>query len=57
MGTRSRSHAFFFSRYSAARRGVEPTIYALSTLMFLTILILLLLVNKISEKVTKTSLF
>lgn len=32
--------------YSAARRGVEPTIYALSTLMFLTILILLLLVNR-----------
>ncbi len=32
--------------YSAARRGVEPTIYALSTLMFLTILILLLVVNR-----------
>ena len=32
--------------YSAARRGVEPTIYALSTLMFLTILILLLIVNR-----------
>ena len=35
--------------YSAARRGVEPTIYALSTLMFLTILILLLVVNRRSE--------
>ena len=32
--------------YSAARRGVEPTIYALSTLMFLTILLLLLVVNR-----------
>ena len=32
--------------YSAARRGVEPTIYALSTLMFLIVLILLLIVNK-----------
>ena len=32
--------------YSAARRGVEPTMYALSTLMFLTILVLLLIVNR-----------
>lgn len=32
--------------YSAARRGVEPTMYALSALMFITILLLLLLVNK-----------
>ena len=32
--------------YSAARKGVEPTIYALSTLMFLIVLILLLIVNK-----------
>lgn len=32
--------------YSAARRGVEPTIYALSALMFLTVLALLLVVNK-----------
>ena len=32
--------------YSAARRGVEPTMYALSTLMFATILILLLAVNR-----------
>lgn len=31
--------------YSAARRGVEPTMYALSTLMFLCILVLLLIVN------------
>lgn len=35
--------------YSAARRGVEPTMYALSTLMFLTILILLLVVNRRSS--------
>lgn len=32
--------------YSSARRGVEPSMYALSTLMFLTILILLLIVNR-----------
>ena len=32
--------------YSAARRGIEPTMYALSTLMFATILILLLAVNR-----------
>lgn len=32
--------------YSAARRGVEPTMYALSTLMFIAIMVLLLLVNR-----------
>ena len=32
--------------YSAARRGVEPTMYALSTLMFIAVLGLLLLVNR-----------
>lgn len=32
--------------YSAARRGIEPTMYALSTLMFAAILILLLAVNR-----------
>jgi len=32
--------------YSAARRGIEPTMYALSTIMFLVILILLLAVNR-----------
>jgi spermidine/putrescine transport system permease protein len=32
--------------YSAARKGIEPTIYALSTLMFLVVLTLLLVVNK-----------
>ena len=32
--------------YAAARKGIEPTIYALSTLMFLAVLILLLIVNK-----------
>ena len=32
-----------------ARRGIKPTINALSTLMFLTVLILLLIVNKRSE--------
>jgi spermidine/putrescine transport system permease protein len=32
--------------YAAARKGVEPTIYALSTLMFIIVLVLLLIVNK-----------
>ena len=32
--------------YSAARRGVEPTMYALSTLMFIAVLALLLIINK-----------
>ena len=32
--------------YSAARRGVEPTMYALSTLMFIVVLGLLLVVNR-----------
>lgn len=32
--------------YAAARKGIEPTIYALSTLMFLAVLALLLIVNK-----------
>ena len=35
--------------YSAARRGIEPTMYALSTLMFLSILVLLLVVNRRSS--------
>ena len=35
--------------YSSARRGVEPTMYALSTLMFLSILLLLLIVNRRSS--------
>ena len=32
--------------YSAARKGIEPSIYALSTLMFVAVLALLLIVNK-----------
>ncbi len=32
--------------YSAARKGIEPSIYALSTMMFLVVLGLLLIVNK-----------
>ena len=35
--------------YSAARRGVEPTMYALSTLMFLAVLVLLVVINKRSS--------
>jgi spermidine/putrescine transport system permease protein len=36
--------------YSMAKRGVKPTINALSTLMFLTVLILMLIINKKSDK-------
>ena len=32
--------------YSMARRGIKPEINALSTLMFITVLALLLIVNK-----------
>ena len=32
--------------YSAARKGIEPSIYALSTIMFLVVLSLLLIINK-----------
>ncbi|MDD7412764.1 MAG: ABC transporter permease [bacterium] len=35
--------------YSAARKGIEPSIYALSTLMFIAVLVLLLIVNKRSS--------
>jgi len=36
--------------YSMAKRGVKPSINALSTLMFITVVILLLIINKKSEK-------
>lgn len=32
--------------YSAARRGIDPSIYALSTIMFLVVLVLLIIINK-----------
>ena len=32
--------------YSAARKGIEPSIYALSTIMFLVVLALLVIINK-----------
>ena len=32
--------------YSAARKGIEPSIYALSTIMFLVVLALLIVINK-----------
>ena len=35
--------------YSAARKGIEPSIYALSTLMFLAVLVLLIIINKRSS--------
>ncbi|HHY64608.1 MAG TPA: ABC transporter permease [Clostridiaceae bacterium] len=36
--------------YSMAKRGIKPTINALSTLMFVTVLILMLIINKKSGK-------
>ena len=36
-------------RAAAARKGIEPSIYALSTLMFIAVLVLLLIVNKRSS--------
>ncbi len=36
--------------YSAARRGIEPTLNALSALMFVTLLVLLLIVNHRTEE-------
>ena len=36
--------------YSMARRGIKPEINALSTLMFITVLALLLIVNKKSSR-------
>ena len=32
--------------YSSARRGIEPTVYAIMTLMFVTVVSLLLLINR-----------
>jgi len=32
--------------YSSTKLGVKPTMYALSTLMFVTILLLLVLINR-----------
>ena len=36
--------------YSEVRRGIKPTIYALSTLIFVTVLILLLITNFMPSK-------
>lgn len=41
--------------YSEVRRGIQPTIYALSTLIFVTVLILLLLVNFLPAKREKAA--
>ena len=41
--------------YSEVRRGIQPTIYALSTLIFVTVLILLLLVNFLPAKMEKAA--
>jgi spermidine/putrescine transport system permease protein len=41
--------------YSQARRGINPSIYALSTLMFLTVLVLLIIVNRRSALIAGKS--
>lgn len=39
--------------YSMARRGIKPEINALSTILFLVVLILLLLINRTTNKEPK----
>ena len=39
--------------YSMAKRGINPTINALSTLMFLSVMVLLLVLNKRSSLIEK----
>lgn len=39
--------------YAETRRGIEPEIYALSTVMFMTVLILLIVVNRSKAKAAK----
>ena len=41
--------------YSEVRKGIKPEMYALSTLLFLTVLILLMLINMAPEKNAATS--
>jgi spermidine/putrescine transport system permease protein len=41
--------------YTEVRKGIKPEMYALSTLLFVTVLILLLLVNHRSAKQAKKS--
>ena len=43
--------------YSMARKGINPSINALSTLMFALLLILLLVINKRSEQKEKRMLY
>lgn len=42
--------------YSEVRKGIKPEIYALSTLMFLTVLILLMLINLTPSKIDEKEL-
>lgn len=41
--------------YTEVRKGIKPEIYALSTILFITVFVLLLLVNKKPTKVTERS--
>lgn len=43
--------------YGEIRKGVKPELYALSTLMFLAVLILLVIINKRSEKAAEENSF
>ena len=40
--------------YSEIRKGIKPEMYSLSTLMFVTVLILLILINLCNEKIEKS---
>ena len=41
--------------YSEVRKGIRPSLYALSTILFVSVLILLLIVNRPKEKTVKNS--
>ena len=47
--TSSTSNNLSMVIYSAARRGIDPSIYALSTLMFVAVLALLIIINRRSS--------
>ena len=41
--------------YSEVRKGIRPSLYALSTILFVSVLILLLIVNRPKQKTVKNS--
>ena len=45
----------FYQIYSEVRKGIKPEMYALSTLLFVTVLVLLILVNVSPKKDAETA--